>query len=402
MIAAIRNADEWMQAAIVSWAILLAITCFKPLFYPVSGTIYPTYAHAGEEFAAGRRLYDVPHPHTDNFRYSPLVAASFVPFSWLPLGFGGLVWRAISDAVFITALAAWIRRVAPDVHRSILFLVAIPLSIGSLHNGQANTLVAGLLLWGTVLAANARWSAAAILIAGAVLFKIYPLSIALLFVLAAPIRFGIPLAIALAAGAALPFAMQSTEYVSDQYRYWMENLGRDDRSNFPLHAGMQDFQMLLRVVGLPLPLTEYRYVQAATGSLVGLFSARMLWKGAARSDAALDSFALGTCWIILFGPATETSTFILLAPFMARELLDRKGQAKWAWYSAICGGGLFLFARIALAMPRAIHQPIIALGVQPLAAALIATAVIGRVVTRCKTQRAKEGEQESKELKRAA
>ena len=42
------------------WAAVVIAVCVKPLFKPVSGTVHVTYATAGQEFAAGRKLYDVP------------------------------------------------------------------------------------------------------------------------------------------------------------------------------------------------------------------------------------------------------------------------------------------------------------------------------------------------------
>src|SRR5205823_115802 len=72
---------HWARAAVAAWAVLLAVVCARTALKPLSASIYPTFARAGAEFAAGGKLYDVPAPFTDNFRYSPLVAAGFVPFS---------------------------------------------------------------------------------------------------------------------------------------------------------------------------------------------------------------------------------------------------------------------------------------------------------------------------------
>src|SRR4051812_2394439 len=110
-------------AAFVWVAVVIAV-CGKPLLKPVSGTVYVTYATAGREFAAGQPLYDVAHPYTDNFRYSPLVAVAFVPFHWLPLGVGGSLWRILSVAVFASGLAAWARHAFPHVPRAAFFLAA--------------------------------------------------------------------------------------------------------------------------------------------------------------------------------------------------------------------------------------------------------------------------------------
>jgi hypothetical protein len=393
---------HWNRTAILAWTVLLAAVCIKPLIKPTSGTVYVTYAMAGVDFAAGQRLYDNPHPFADNYRYSPLVAAGFVPLSVLPLGIGGMVWRLLGAAVFLTGLAAWARRVCPDVPLSGIFLLAIPLSLNSLNNGQANTLVLGLMLWGTLLASRNWWAAGAVLIAAAGLFKGYPLALGGLIALAAPIRFGLPLLAAVAAGAALPYVFQSPEYVSAQYQYWQENLARDDRTALPLYAGLQDFHMLLRVVGLEIPLDPYRLVQAGTGALVALLLARQLWSGLHRREVVLNAFTFGVCWMIVFGPVVETATFIILAPVMAREILDDRSRPRWAKVAAILGAGCFAIALCALAFPHAIHRPVIALGVQPLGALLVSSAAIGRVLMSRPAEPVTTANEQPVELRRAA
>jgi hypothetical protein len=371
---------QWTRAAVVAWAALLLVVCARPLFRPTSATVYVTYATAGREFEAGRRLYDVMHPFTDNFRYSPLVAAGFVPFAHLPLGVGGALWRAIGAAIFLTGLAAWGRRVCPGVPLPLLFLGALPLAVGSLQNGQANTHVVGLMLWASVLAAGGRWAAAAALVAAAALFKGYPVAFGLLLALAAPLRCGLPLVAAIAAGVVLPYAFQSADYVTAQYRYWAENLGRDDRTSLPLYAGLQDAHMLLRVVGVHLTLAEYRLVQVLTGAAVAAVVVWQLRRGIDRARVALDAFTLGACWMATFGPVVESSTFILLAPVLGRELHDAAGRSRWARAAAYAGTGLFLLSVGVLAFPHHVHRPVVALGVQPLAALLVTAVAVGRVL----------------------
>src|SRR6185312_6748595 len=268
----------WYQLAFALWAILIAVVCIKPLFKPFSGTVYITYALAGEDFAEGRRLYNVNHPNTDNFRYLPVVAAGFAPLSQLPPGVGGSLWRVLGIALFLSGIAAWARQLRPGIPLPIVMLFALPLSIGSLNNGQANTHVAGLMLWGCVLAGRGRWTVAALLIAGAALFKGYPIALGGLLLLLAPLRFGIPLAIGVGIGIVLPAAFQSTDYVMEQYRYLLANLEADDRSSFPLWGGYQDAHMLLRIAGIAVSRDNIRFVQAGAGLLAAVVL-WMSWKG---------------------------------------------------------------------------------------------------------------------------
>src|SRR5205085_1583299 len=155
-------------------------------------------------------------------------------------------------------------------------------------------------------------------------------------------RFGLPLAIATISGLALPYALQSADYVTAQYEYWTANLSGDDRTGLPLHAGYQDFHMLLRVVGVTVPRGPYLLVQAGTGALAAGVLTWQLWCGIDRGRVALNALALGLCWMVLFGPSTEWSTYILLAPLAARELLDRAGRPRWSRACAVAGAGLFV------------------------------------------------------------
>jgi hypothetical protein len=365
-----------MRIAIGLWLILLGVTCIQPLFRPASNTVFPIYAFAGSDFAAAKPLYDRSHPGTDIFRYSPLVAAFFEPFSQLPLGVAGSLWRILGAALFLTGLAAWARRACPDVSMPILFIVALPLSVGSLNNGQANVHMLGLMLWGTVLATRGSWAWAAVFLAAAALFKGYPIALGLLLALVAPLRFGLPLAVAIAAGCALPYLLQDDSYVSSQYRQWYESVAGDDRSAFPLHLGYQDAHMLLRVLGFHMDLVEYRLVQVAAGAAAAGVIASQLWKGVRREHVALNALTLGLCWMTTFGTG-----FILLAPVMARELLDRTGRPRWAAPFAWLGGGLFFTSVVLFAFPHEVHRPAISLGLLPVAALMVSTAAVARVLT---------------------
>jgi hypothetical protein len=371
---------HWTRTAIILWAVLLGVACIRPLFKPMSSTVFPIYAYAGADFAAGEPLYARNHAGTDIYRYSPLVAAFFEPFSLLPLGTGGAVWRVLGAAIFLSGLAAWAKRVCPHVSRPSFFILALPLSVGSLSNGQANVHMLGLMLWGALLAVRGSWSWAAVFLAAAALFKGYPIALGLLIALAAPIRFGLPLVAAIAAGCALPYLLQDTAYISSQYRQWFEAVASDDRSAFPLYMGYQDVHMLLRIAGLPIRLDDYRMVQVGAGAVAAGVVIRQLMKKVPRETVILNALVLGLCWMCTFGSGIEASTFILLAPVMAREVLDRRDRPWWASPFAWAGALLFFASVVLFAFPHSIHRPVIVLGILPVAALLLSTSAVARVM----------------------
>jgi hypothetical protein len=249
-----------------------------------------------------------------------------------------------------------------------------------MHNGQANPIIIGWMLWATVCAYDGKWTLAALVLAPAVLMKVFPVALAGLLAMLAPVRFSVPLLIALAVGVVLPYAFQPAEYINAQYGFWFDNLSSDDRTNFALYAGYQDVHMLLRVVGINMPKEQYQIVQAVTGLLAAAVIFYQIRRGVDRPTIAINAFTLGICWMILFGASVETATFTLMAPVMAREILDSKGRPRWALPVALAGAGFFVVSLIALTMPHHIHRPVIAFGVQPMGALLVGIAAVGRVL----------------------
>jgi len=360
------------------WAILLAVSCVRPVFKPTSSTVYTIYANAGANFWSGDPLY-APSSGHDVFRYFPVAAAWFGPWSLLPLGVGGALWRVLGAALFLTGLGAWFRRLAPQTPLAILFLVALPLSIGSLSNAQANTHITGLMLWATVLAGRDRWRSAGILSAIAVLFKGYPIALCGLLFLLAPRRFGIPVALATAVGLALPYAVQDGNYVSSSYRGLFHSLAADDRSERPLFAGYQDFPMLLRIAGIPISRGDYLWVEAGAGLAAAALVGHLMRRGRERSQLALECYTIGASWMLVFGPAVEASTFILFAPVMACEMA--LARMIWARIFSYTGSALLLLSVVLFAFPHSIHRPIVSLGILPGAAVLLSIGALSRIGT---------------------
>src|SRR5262249_12014393 len=137
----------WERIALAVWLVVLLGICSRLLVSSRSPGVYPIFAGAARHWLAGEDLY---RPGGEPYRYSPLVAICFVPFSVLPDPWGGILWRLLNAGVFLGGLAWWCRVVLPvpitPTRRAILFLLVVPLALGSLNNGQSNALVLGLLL----------------------------------------------------------------------------------------------------------------------------------------------------------------------------------------------------------------------------------------------------------------
>jgi MFS family permease len=169
-------------AAAAAWCALGLGLALYGLYFPHAHTVYDIYARAARRWWAGDDLYQA--AGTDFFRYSPLFAVALTPCALLPGGWGNALWRLVNCVAYAAGLGAWARRVVPaDLGRrecGLLFLFALPASLHSLYNAQANLLMLGAVLLGLAAAAGGRWNRSAGCLALATLIKGYPLALALL------------------------------------------------------------------------------------------------------------------------------------------------------------------------------------------------------------------------------
>ncbi len=316
-----RSWGRWAKVAVAAWIVVVASVCVRAALHPYKRTLYTTWEQAGADWQAGRDLYHKSwRPDQDQFRYSPLTAALLVPLHYLPLRVGGVVWRLLNAAALTGGFALWLRsapRNRTREQKGLLFILLSVLSLSSLNNGQPNPLILGLLLFALAAADRERWWMSAACVALATAIKIYPLALGLLLVAAYPRQFALRLMLALGLAAVMPFALQRWDYVGEQYALWMDRLGKDDRWYWPPHMAYRDLWSLIRMVHLPLTPLGYRLVQVACAAVCAGVCVAMRWHGLPRREILAAILMLGTCWMTLCGPATESSTYVLLAPALA-------------------------------------------------------------------------------------
>ncbi len=373
-----RRWDAWTRAAVAAWFLILAAVGARAVVQPRDHSLYRTFAEAGRDWLDGADAYARDwEPNRDLYRYSPAVSVCFVPLGLLPERVGGVLWRLFNGAVFLGAAAWWLRSAAPAplsvTRRAVWFLLLAPLALASLNNGQTNPLVLGLMLGSLAAASGRRWTLAAFLVAGACALKVYPLALGLLLAAAYPRRFAGRLALALGAVAALPFLFQDPDYVAGQYRRWVSFLGADDRRAWPLHMTYRDLWLLFRAWGVPLEPRLYLGVQLLSAAGAAMVCVAARWRGWPAREVLMAALTLGTCWMILCGPATESSTYILLAPALTWALVSGWGERWWpglACVPALAGFGLLLVCVLAglFRNTAAFHG----LGLQPLGALVFA------------------------------
>jgi hypothetical protein len=378
------RAIPYKQFALAFWLLLGAILCARGFLQPHRSTVYPIFAKAGEQWRSGASLYldNQGKPRLQQFRYSPAVAAVYAPFSVLSLALGGLLWRLLNLGAYLFAFAWAMDALDPDGawstprRRALLWLLLVPLSVGSLNNAQSNPLVTGAMLLAVAGAARQHWNLVALGITVACLFKIYPIALGLLLVVAFPRQLGWRLAFGLLAGFALPFVLQRPDYVYEQYRDWICILVVEDRTSGPLDTAYRDLRLLLCQLGLPLSRSAYVLVQLGAALGAALVVRRWATAGWPVPSLLRAVFGLAVCWMLLCGPATESCTYILLAPVLAWMLLDLVTERQQAWIIGLKLAGFAILLGCVVVCWFSWGRDVHKLGVQPFATVLVLLALL--------------------------
>jgi len=367
----LENPSIWNKCAWILWVAVLLVLVLRPVLVSHRGTSFDTYQLAGSHWLRGENIYS----QWMGFVYSPGVAAFFAPFAWLPPVLANVLWRLLNSGLLLGGLAAVLRaRLFAGIRQSsfgIVYILLVPLAIGNIDISQANPLVAGLLLLAIAAAYVERWTSAALCVAIATCFKIYPIAIGLLICLIAPRRFSGRFLIALILLLlVLPFLFQDWSYVANQFRHWIATRTSDDRRQWPIEKLPLDLWFLIHWVGhLPIPGKIYFLIQLGTAGALAFFCAVQTWRGWTKSRVLIGLFSLGSLWMTLCGPATESYTYLILVPAILLALVHAFDAHQPA---SLRGLVIAAFILQLLAVTRASFlphmKPFWALAVQPFSA----------------------------------
>jgi hypothetical protein len=308
-----------LRIAAALWVVAITVILVHVWLKPGSNTLYKVFRAGGARWLASENLY----PKVDEYIYSPFAAAFFAPLALLPDRVAGILWRLLSLAVYAGAFAAWLKKTRPasSGHTALGWTLLLPLSVGDIFNGQANPFMIGLLMLAILACRREQWMIAALCVGVAAYFKVYPLAIGLLLAVLHPRRFPWRLALALAAIFGLSLLLQRPAYVLAQYGNWFQSLRQDPRRTLNYFGTYRDFWLLLRVLRVPVSLQAWAALQAASGAAVAGCLILAQRRGAPPDKLYFLLLALGTCWMLLFGPATESSTYVILAPPLVLTLI---------------------------------------------------------------------------------
>jgi len=332
---------NWITVALSIWGGLMAGVAIYGALHPDSHTVYNIYAPSSRNLWAGRDLYapiikhwqeaGVPAATTDYFRYSPLFAIFLTPFAVLPDFLGNPMWKLFNCGGFLFGIwsaGRWLFpiRMSPT-QMALLFLLVLPTAMTSIYNGQANLLMVGALLLGATAAASDRWNAAAVWLAAATLIKGYPLAFALLMGTLFPKRFLLRFTVALGLGLLLPFLAQWPCVVLAQYASWLDHI-RD--STGLMRERLRSIANVFQILSSPLSSQTYAWTEMMAGGVVLGWSFLHVRRTAESRDSFTWLFSLFATWVILFGPATESCTYVIISPVIAWCLIDSfRRPASW-------------------------------------------------------------------------
>ncbi len=337
----IASADRHViRIATVLWIGVIAGLSIYAYLKPSNHTVYDIYVTAARRWLSGDDIYERGREH---FRYSPLFAASLAPLAVLPDSLSAVAWKLLNCGIFALGLGAWARRLIPEklnrLEIAALFLLALPLSLHSMYNSQANLMMLGSALLGLASAAEGRWNRAAAWLAWATLIKGYPLALAMLVAGLYPRPFALKYVAAMGLGLLLPFLTKNPELVQAQYASWFAHLMD---STAIMRERLRSIDQLFVIYGRPLEPSTFALVGAAAGAVafgLCLWFARQTTDARARLTRVFELFAL---WAVLFGPATESCTYVVAAPAIAWRLLESLQTSRTVLQPAVLAASLLM------------------------------------------------------------
>jgi hypothetical protein len=320
------------------WLVLAIAVSVRTLLRPTSHTTFPVLAGGAAHWWTDQSLYADYRPDLDYFRYPPAFAIFLTPFAWLGPRLGGVLWALVNLGVFGCGLWRFRRDVLPrdwsPARQAIFLALAGVAGLRAIWNSQCNVLTVGLVLLGVAALARRHWNASAGWLGASLLVKLTPLPLVMLLAALWPRKLIVRLALVLAVGLLVPFLTRPAGQVLEQYRSFAAQLRATSAERWP---GFRDAWTVCLVVAdwsdgvnepLPLlaPLDEPGYRQAQLLTAAAVLAWCLLWqrRGARNQELLLGTLALGSAWLLIFGPAVEHATYVFLAPSLAWALSDSR------------------------------------------------------------------------------
>jgi hypothetical protein len=212
----------------------------------------------------------------------------------------------------------------------------------------------------------------------ATLIKGYPLALALVLAVLYPRRFPVRYLAAVGLGLALPFAVQTPAVATAQTVSWIKHLTMSTGVTRPEVA--RSFDSLFEIYGNGLGNRTFLVLEMLAGAAVlGLG----LWQARHTTDQRVlltRVYVLFAIWVVLFGPATESCTYVVAAPAIAWILVEAFDRPAWWSTRLLLAASLLLMGPLVTDLPgHTIRQFAATHGSQPIGALLFLTCVLAQL-----------------------
>lgn len=312
------------------WTVLAAVVAVKCVLRPDLHSDFPIYCDTARDWWFPGEFQPFTSHHYVTFinrQMAPFLAEVLGLFCVWPLWLGSVLWSLCGLAALYAALAIGLRRIVPDWspwERTAVMLMAPWCGLHSLYNGQLNVPIAACLLAGTAAVAARRWLWAGLFLALPVHTKTYPIAFGMVLAALYPRRLLPAWGLALIVLGLVPFATHPAGVVIDRYHGWFEFLVHGENYSYHPEFGFdqQDVRLLASTWIAPIGVRAFLPVQMATGALV---LCCVLWRRRRNgddSDTLCYAYVLCSMWLVLFGPCTQTPTYLLAGPAVSLVLID--------------------------------------------------------------------------------
>ena len=312
-----------MRVAFGFWALFIIVVVVKCLVAPHSHSVYPLYAASG-------RVWWFASNETDFIDYGPFFAQLIGPFCALPDELGGALWYVFSFLFFLFGLYKFLSKVLPELNDktiSVFFLLVPWCGVASFYNGQANLIIAGCLLWAVVAVLAHRWLLASVALAISVSIKAYPIAMAMVLIGLYPRKLLFRFILAMILLACLPFVFHKSDFVLQHYAHWLSFL--TDGTRYTRSGSMHiDFRTFVNTWFATISLRSYILIEIITGILVFVCVYIYHRLRASERQAVLYAYILTSIWLVLFGPASEEATYVLVSPAVCWLLINAYRQKR--------------------------------------------------------------------------
>jgi len=303
---------------------------------------FETFYNAGAHWLSGLDPYAA-YEGFDYYKLSPTFLLPLIAFAQVPFVVSGVIWQALSIALFFVAMA-WLLRELP-LARSLglglsLFLPFLLLTDFQLNGTylQSNTLVVAVMALGLLFYARGQWVIAALLLAWIANTKLYPLVLTLLLFLDCRWRFMVATLLAHAVLIVLPYLVWGQAQATLFYSHWFDLLAMDKTLTYgePWGHFFLGLKPFLEVNFGWVLQQSYGVVLLVSAAMVALPALWLRWNnGAFSKESLMLLLVTALAWILLFSTRTEGPTLVLIAPIYAYALwrimsIDSDNQRRFA------------------------------------------------------------------------